>query len=330
MIAESPFARFRRDSTQGSHYMWKGSPVAEVKGPISDVRSRLPRFHMRPFTLHTGGKDVINPRFSTVVLGEKETEPGIPVGVVSMNYQLVQHDEAMQAAVDALNKAGIDPASIETHLRITEYGERISLGLLFPETDEFSMNLAGPSDTMRLQLHIFNSVEGSMKFMAFLGWFRFICENGMILGISEVAYRRRHNVGLQLHEIRDVLSCGLQSIKIERDLYGRWQTSPVQVQRIRHWVDHDLKDTWGVKLAARTYHIARTGYDADFVNAFESGLPSEKTMKPTCRVPGSPDKADDVFAVSQILSWLAKERNDIQEQVERMRDIPLLVDKLMN
>jgi len=38
--------------------------------------------------------------------------------------------------------------------------------------------------------------------------------------------------------------------------------------------------------------------------------------------------ADNAFAVSQVLSWLAKERHEIPEQAERMREIPELICQL--
>ena len=45
-------------------------------------------------------------------------------------------------------------------------------------------------------------------------------------------------------------------------------------------------------------------------------------------VPGVWVPAGHVLAVSQILSWLAKERRNVQEQIDRMRKIPVLIRAL--
>jgi hypothetical protein len=52
-------------------------------------------------------------------------------------------------------------------------------------------------------------------------------------------------------------------------------------------------------------------------------------MEPTHAVSGSWVPADNAFAICQVLSWLAKERHEIPEQLERMREIPGLMRKLM-
>ena len=51
-------------------------------------------------------------------------------------------------------------------------------------------------------------------------------------------------------------------------------------------------------------------------------------MEPTREVPGSWVPADNAFAVSQVISWLAKERHEIPEQVDRMREIPEMIRRL--
>jgi hypothetical protein len=49
------------------------------------------------------------------------------------------------------------------------------------------------------------------------------------------------------------------------------------------------------------------------------------TLKP---VPGAPKESHSLYDVSQILAWLAKERRDIQEQLEWREQIPALLATL--
>jgi hypothetical protein len=309
---------------------WMGSRTNECTGKIADIRSLIPSFYVKPFAIYSAGNCVINPNLHAVVqMPISQNEKEMPVGVVSKKYKLVQHYEVFDAAVNAIRNIGIDTELVEIKLTITEFGERVALGFLFSEDERYSFKVGGTGDNMRLRLQCFNSVEGSVKFMAFLGWFRFICSNGLIVGVTKLDLRRRHCIGLEINEIGNVIAEGLSCIEEEVELYRDWQKKEPDYESIRQWVDEPLADKWGVKLAARAFHIIRSGWDADFAKPFEKGRPSEKTMQPTSIVPGISGKANNAFDISQVLSWLAKERNDVQQQIELMRDIPNMMDSLL-
>ena len=111
--------------------------------------------------------------------------------------------------------------------------------------------------------------------------------------------------------------------------YATWLRTEVPLTSVRSWIDGPVREKWGVKLAARTLHVARIGYDAELAKPFEKGEPSEKTMIRTEKVPGAWCPAQHAFAISQVLSWLAKERRDVQEQINKMQDIPVLMSQLL-
>ncbi|MEI6209814.1 MAG: hypothetical protein WCP20_23765, partial [Desulfuromonadales bacterium] len=89
-----------------------------------------------------------------------------------------------------------------------------------------------------------------------------------------------------------------------------------------------LAKKWGVKAAVRTWHITRTGTDVEMADPFEKGKATEKSIIWGKKVPCAVLPGDNVYAVSQSLSWLAKERRDVQEQLEWKQQIPELIDKL--
>ena len=45
-------------------------------------------------------------------------------------------------------------------------------------------------------------------------------------------------------------------------------------------------------------------------------------------VPGAPRSSENLFDVSQVLSWLARDRHDLQEQLEWREQIPALMTAL--
>jgi len=58
-------------------------------------------------------------------------------------------------------------------------------------------------------------------------------------------------------------------------------------------------------------------------------LSTEKTVNFDKKVPGVVLPGNTVYAVAQSLSWLAKERRDIQEQLQMKREINDLLKPLM-
>ena len=325
-----PIAVANESSTEKPFPRWQGLQVKEVEGSLSEIAESIPVFATRPFRFIEGNLCSLNTRLKLVVREPaKPNEVPMPVGVVSKSYRLVQHRTVFSTALDALSKAGIRLEQVQGSLRITEYGECMALSLLFPEDDPYTFILTPRGDQLRLRLQCFNSVDGSMRFMAMLGWYRFVCSNGLLAGEVRVNFRKRHDPYLDPLRIHEVLSTGVSSLIEEKKLYTRWLQTRIDNTSLRRWVDGPLKAKWGVKLAARTYCIARTGRDCRFPYHFEKCPPSEKTIEPTAAVPGSWVPADNAFAVSQVLSWLAKERHEIPEQMERMSEIPDLMRKLM-
>ena len=97
---------------------------------------------------------------------------------------------------------------------------------------------------------------------------------------------------------------------------------------LRLWVDGELKKRWGALAAARTYLICQTGFDGVFIDPFDKRVPSQKAMKKTERVSGAPPKAENTYAVGQALAWIARQRLDLQEQTQYMREIPQLMQAM--
>ena len=188
----------------------------------------------------------------------------------------------------------------------------MELILRFPETYSFD---PGDGNPMALQLVCLNSVEGSTRFRALMGWFRFVCSNGLVVGVTRLDIRRRHSGEVDLDDIENVVAFGVQECRAEIQRFSAWQNSPIHLDDIARWVDSTVCRQLGFKAAARTLHIARTGYDAIVVGNYTGRIPSTIEMKASVRVPGTPLTSRNLYDLSQILAWLATQRRDVQEQL---------------
>ena len=321
---------------------WHASPVTSYAGPLDQVRQFIPRFDrctFGPALLPVEERDApsiftdrtqmagVNRFYDVIVRRPLTTEEvEIPVGIVSRQYTLIQHQELVDEALRAIQMLKIDPAEMEVEMDLTEYGERMRLGLLFPK--RYNLQING-KDEMGLRLECFNSVDGSMKFMAVIGWLRFVCANGLIVGVANTEYRRRHNKTMEIQEIAAILQEGIAATTRERDVYRVWMNRKISDDSLMNWVNGPLAKQWGVKAAVRTWHITKNGCDVSLAEPFVKGVPTEKTVLLGKKIPGSVIPGDTVYAVAQTLAWLAKERRDIQERLEWKQQIGGLVHPLL-
>jgi hypothetical protein len=309
---------------------WFSSRVTRHWGTLTEIARLIPTFERRGFALtQTDNKcSRLNERLDTIVrqpFGGDDTF--IPVGVVSKDYALVPHDAVLNFATQALNQAKIPLSDVKAELKITEYGERMALGLYLPEKYAFD---PGDGHPMALRLECLNSVDGSTRFRAIMGWFRFVCSNGMIIGVTRFDVHRRHVGDIWLDDIGEVLMDGLKESETDKKNFENWRKSEITLNRLAPWVNKDIREKWGFKAAARTYHIARSGSDAEVVGLYKDSTPTTIAMQETKRVPGAPQQCSNLFDLSQILAWLAKERRDVQEQLQWREQISGLLKPLMN
>jgi len=313
---------------QDQDQKWFNSPVTSHEGMLPDILQYIPDFDRQEFAL------VNNPRQPSLanahldMIVRKPFGEGmafIPIGIVSKDYVLVKHAEVIETATEAMKSLGTDPADVQAELTITEYGERMALSLYLPEQYTF---IPGDGNELRMRLECFNSVDGSTRFRVLMGWFRFVCSNGLVIGVTQADIQHRHVEGLTLSDVGKVLSSGLKGAEADKENFRNWQQKTIQGNVLAQWVDKDLKNQWGKKAATRAFHIARTGYDIDIVGQYKDQDPTTIETKQTCRVPGSPFKSKNLFDVAQILAWLAKERRDVQEQMEWRDQIPAILKPL--
>jgi hypothetical protein len=309
---------------------WLNSPVTVYRGNPWSIRQLIPDFERRSFGLHQPNTTFsrLNERLDVIVrTPNKQDDTFVPIGVVSKDYRLVPHKAVFDAATETLVNNNMDPAAMPVELALTRYGERMRLSVFLPAEYDFD---PGDGYPMAMRLECFNSVERSTRFKALIGWFRFVCCNGLIIGVTRTNFQHRHAGDLSIADIAAVLKNGLEETTMEKERFKKWRARIVQLENLVPWIEKDVAKTWGFKAATRTYHIASSGWDVEIAGAYKDESPTTIQVRTTRKVPGSPHQVENAYDVSQVLAWLAKERNDVQEQLEWRQQIPGLMKALLN
>jgi hypothetical protein len=316
---------------QNSH--WLGEPIIHHQGTYDQVADAIPLFGRRPFALYTkpAGREEVpfvtgeNPYFDEVLRLSHSGEQEVPIGIVSKSYKLIQHRELFEITVKALDEADVPLSLVMVSLTFSKFGGRMALRFVLPERFSFD---PGDSHPLHLRLECFNSVDGSTRLVFMMSWYRLVCSNGLVARVTGAHEAMIHTERAELPDIKALISAGVASLSTERKLYGVAMNVRINHIELQAWIDGELKKKWGALAAARTYLICESGFDGVFLDPFDKQPPSQKTMKRTQQVPGAPARADNAYAVSQALAWIARQRLDVQEQTQYMKEIPHLMQSL--
>lgn len=303
---------------------WRGQNVSFASGSWNELREQIPQFESAPFAV--GPNRLANPNLRMVVRkGDKEINDDVPVGVVSHAYSLVQHRDLGDRCVAALCGLDLFYDRLPCEVGLSTLGEWMTLRLHLD--DEYSIV---PPDGHRIDLRIevFNSVDGSSRLLMAMSWFRLVCSNGLVVRNTLVDFADVHDHRLDLSKLENAIASGLRLAKQDRQRLITWAVRVVAEPALVSWVDVALTKRWGKKAAARCLLICRTGWDGEFEDAFASGRPSERAMRPVIAVPGAAVPAKSEYDVAQALSWTATTRGNVEERLKWQADIPSLLEQL--
>ena len=161
-----------------------------------------------------------------------------------------------------------------------------------------------------------------------MAWLRIICMNGlMVKGKSSL--RKIHDVvWMSREDPAEFLSDQLALADENFEAIRAWVRCPVTLEKVGSWADEFVADAWGVEIAARIYHIARTGYDGIVERHAGKLLPHLRIVRSELAVPGAAIPARNLFDVSQALSWIAGRRDSMEDQINWVHSIPMLIQSL--
>ena len=300
------------------HSRWLGEPASEVTGSIADVTPLVPTFDRLPFGT--------NRRLDMIVrrAAAKGAIP-TPIGVVSKRYVLVQHASVIAALEHALRSADVDPLELQCRLTLSESGARMAMRVELPERFAFQ---APDGHPMALTFECFNSVDRTVPLFAVLGWFRFVCSNGLVVGTTHASMRHDHRPALRIDELEPLLAEGLAAAECERKRLTESMVSRVSADALRTWVDGPVAKEWGTFAATRVHAIATTGHDGEPSRTPKGAPPHARQILHPKPVPGAEAPCKDRYGLAQALAWVAARRKEVTERVAWRGAIPKLLAEL--
>jgi hypothetical protein len=179
---------------------------------------------------------------------------------------------------------------------------------------------------MALTFECFNSVDRTVPLFAAVGWFRFVCRNGLVVGTTLAKVRQRHTPSLRIDEFSSVLITGVESAVQDRGRFQRWRSTRIANEHLVAWADGPVAKAWGPMAAARTYGIAASGYDG--TPARKRVAPHERKLTDRVRVPGTAAPCENAYELVQVLAWVAARCSDVTQRLQRRSEIQGLMDEL--
>lgn len=306
---------------------WRARAVRYFDGNWRALAHIVPYFTLEDFAVHPD--EMPNPYLRSVVRQPNTLyERSVPVGVVSNTYTLAQHIDVIGKCFEGLRAQSVNLDAMNYQVGLTQLGEWMNFRAYFPDRDGWSYTPAGENRPLALRLECFNSVDGSSRLTILLGWFRFVCANGLVLGETMAAVRTIHDLRLDIDMIPRIITHGMRQVKGEIERLRGWEETEPASTRLRDWVNGELATAWGKKAACRVFHIYRDGVDVELADPFAPGLPTEKPVRPVNSVPGSAIPGRTLYHVSQAMAWVATQRSNTEERTVWQAQIPKLIDEL--
>ena len=302
-------------------WIWEGSTVIELTGTVAQLFPQIPVFSRHPFRVG----DQEN-RFKDEIWREplKITEEPVPIATVSKSYSLIQHRDVLASVFRALKMIEIDISGVQSSTLMSEYGERMQWSCPIPNMD-FN---PGDGHPLVLRINCLNSVDTSTVLEITFSWFRLVCANGLMFDLGDSRLRRRHIRSQDPQDVASYLKEQLDQRPAEQTLYREWNRKTIDSSRLIGWIDEKVAKEWGPHAAARTWKIIREGLDGE-VEQTRDLKPHQLPVKPTTSVPGASAPADNLYHVSQALSWIAGTRKSMQDRLEYVKAIPKLMEPLI-
>jgi hypothetical protein len=298
-------------------WRWHRRPVYRYRAKVGELRRLLPRFERR---VHGGryGRDGI------VRSSVAHNEDALPVGSVSSDYVLVQHEDLIDALPPVMKKNGFDFDEMVGELNITARGERMELVVELPSVG------AIPQDGFPLacRLRCLNSVDATTSVEAELQWYRQICSNGMFGWRGGKAVREIHRFGNVLKRVQHRLQQRFNELQEDRGYFTRLLNTPVTQSQLHEWLHLVVARQWGWHEAVRTHHICQSGRDG--VPGLYSQYPYRVPIERPVDVPGACAPVRNAYHVGQALSWIAGLAPTMERRFSQIASIPRLLRYLLN
>jgi hypothetical protein len=306
--------------------------LRNYRGNLRDLAAMVPGFDRRALTEQdhaTIGGDKIRDDNAHLDVVLRRAGPGVgllemPVGVVNRRYQLFPHARVIENLERALGVVRADPATTEAELDLTNFGARMSLEASLPKNFEFD---PGDGQPLALRVLVYNSVNGGGLRLQ-LVWKQLESGSEFAVGVTRLESRVGHRIPTRLNDLVPTVCQAVETAQIERTGLAIWHRKLVTRDQLVAWVDGSVRRMWGRNAAARMFHIAMTGWDAEPAFSVEKVAPSRRTMQATDPVPGAPAFVESAYDALLALAWVARDARDSNERFDRIAETTVLMRAL--
>jgi hypothetical protein len=306
--------------------------LRNYRGNLRDLTALVPGFDRRALTEqdHASiGGDKIHADNTHLDVVLRRAGPGVgllemPVGVVNRRYQLFPHARVIENLERALGVVRADPATTEAELDLTNFGARMSLEASLPKNFEFD---PGDGQPLALRVLVYNSVNGGGLRLQ-LVWKQLESGSEFAVGVTRLESRVGHRIPTRLNDLVPTVCQAVETAQIERTGLAIWHRKLVTRDQLVAWVDGSVRRMWGRNAAARMFHIAMTGWDAEPAFSVEKVAPSRRTMQATDPVPGAPAFVESAYDALLALAWVARDARDSNERFDRIAETTVLMRAL--
>ena len=302
-------------------------------GSLRDLAGLVPGFDRRALTkddrdvAREDGVGIANSHLDVIV---RRAGPGVgllemPVGVVTRRHQLLPHARVIETLERALGVIHVDPAHTQAQLDLSSFGARMSLEVDLPGRFDFEPVGSPP---LGLRFLVQNSVNGGgLRLLSV--WRQHESGSSVVVGVTRLESRLAHRLPARLGDIVPGVHKALETAQAERAALAEWNQQLVTRDQLVTWVDGSVRRMWGRQAAARVFHIAMTGWDAEPAFSVERVLPSRRTMQATNPVPGAPAFVETAYDALLALGWIARDVRDTGERFDRIAETALLMRALL-
>jgi len=151
-----------------------------------------------------------------------DSNTGKVFSIVSRDYRLIRHEEAVEQIERAISKTP-ELGEYRFKTKFYNHGGRMRRTYFFSDI----LVEIEREDEVNLELHLFNSYDVTWPFIVILGAFRFVCENGLVIGKEFFLLRKRHVYKLKQIGIEEQVSTTIKRFSLQAEQWKEWANQPM-------------------------------------------------------------------------------------------------------
>lgn len=265
-------------------------PHEWYRGSFEQVKEHVPgKFSITPFK-HNGQE---NPLYSLIY-----NQDGMPVSVVSKSYSMVQHKDLVGALEKAFEKIDRNIDIYPTEVYLGDYGCKFGIRVILPDM------IYDPGDDKPIapRVEMVNSMDRTLPFRLTMGYFRFVCANGLAWGgIGGINIIKVHTLNrVDRVNISEAIGQGLGELPGMVRKFEMMNETKIS-DGFTSSLKENIRARWGQKEASEIDKVWKSG------------------VYRKVRVPGIGVPVSDIWDIFNVLRWIPTRQTNLAKQNEMLK-----------